>query len=472
MLVGIFGAKVSTRMGVPFLLIFLLTGMIFGTAGVGLQVNDASKTQFFGNIALTVILFFGGFETKISDIRPVLAPGVILSTAGVLLTTLFMGAFFWWFSHFDFQWITLSFPLALLLAATMSSTDSASVFGILRSQRMNLKEGLGPTLELESGSNDPMAYMLTIALIQFIQSGGEGSLWGILGTFVLQFLVGGGLGYLAGRYSAPFLNRLDVGNSSLIPVVLLCGVFLLFSVTSLLGGNGFLAVYMMGILLGNSKLIHKKNILSVFDGLTWLLQIALFIMLGLYVEAERLLVVAPFALISGIFMIFVVRPLATFLCLSFFPNISIKGKVFLSWVGLRGAVPIIFATMPVVEGVQYADEFFSIVFFLTLLSLLVQGSTVPWVAKRLGLYEELVEEVKYFDVEIAQHMGTKMEQRCVKEEMLGNGNRLMDIDLDDSELVVLVRRGDNYMVPKGRLELQPQDILLVVSEEHETMAHI
>lgn len=475
MLAGILSGKIGTKMGVPVLLLFLLTGMIFGTANLGLEVTDTNNAMFFGNIALTIILFLGGFETKISDIRPILGPGIVLSTLGVFLTTFFMGVFFWWLSGIggEWGWISLSLPLALLLSATMSSTDSASVFGILRSQKINLKEGLGPTLELESGSNDPMAYMLTIALIQYIQSGGDGSIWSIVGAFAMQFIIGGGAGYIAGRFAPRLLNKINLGNDSLIPILLLCGVFLVFSATSLLNGNGFLAVYFMGILMGNAKLVHKKSILSVFDGLTWLVQIALFIMLGMYVKAETLLTIAPFALIAGIFMIFVVRPLATFICLAFFPKISFKGKVFLSWVGLRGAVPIIFAMIPVVEQVPYADTFFSIVFFLTLLSLLVQGSTVSWMAKLLGLQEPVVEEESQFDIELGQHMGAKMEERFVTSGMLTAGNRLMDLDtLADNELVILVRRGDNYMVPKGPLELKADDILLIVSEEPQTMAHI
>ena len=245
MLAGILAGKVGTRLGVPALLIFLITGMIFGSAGFGLEYNDTAFTQFAGTIALAVILFFGGFETKVSDIRPVLAPGIMLSTVGVLLTTLFFGAFLYWLGRFSFFTIHLSFPIALLLAATMSSTDSASVFGLLRSQNMHLKEGLKPILELESGSNDPMAYMLTIALIQYITGESSGTGWHILLTFVLQFAVGGLMGYLMGRLSVAFINKMNIDNEALYPITLLCGIFLTYSLTSVLMGNGFLAVYIM-----------------------------------------------------------------------------------------------------------------------------------------------------------------------------------------------------------------------------------
>lgn len=468
MLAGILAGKVGTRLGVPALLVFLITGMLFGSAGLGLEYNDTAQTQFVGTVALAVILFFGGFETKVAQIRPVLGPGIMLSTVGVLLTTLFFGAFLYWLGTFSYFTIHLSFPIALLLAATMSSTDSASVFGLLRSQNMHLKEGLKPILELESGSNDPMAYMLTIALIQFLTGEASGTGWSILLTFVLQFGVGALVGYLMGRLSVLFVNKMNIDNEALYPITLLCAIFLTYSISSLLMGNGFLAVYIMGVVAGNRKLVHRKSIMTVFDGGTWLLQIGLFLILGLYVDAEHLWEVAPFALLAGFFMILVARPLATFLSLSIFPKISFKGKTFLSWVGLRGAVPIIFATYPQMANIEGADTLFSIVFFITLLSLLLQGSTLPMTARLLDLDEEAKEEVSLFGVEIPQHTGAKMEERSVTTAMLSEGHRLMDLDLHEGELVILVRRGDNYIVPKGKLELQTADVLLIVSEDNPT----
>lgn len=464
MLAGILAGKVGTRLGVPALLVFLITGMIFGSSGLGLEYSDTSKTQFLGTVALAVILFFGGFETRIGDIRPVLGPGIMLSTVGVLLTTLFFGGFLYWLGTFDFFTIHLSFPIALLLAATMSSTDSASVFGLLRARNMHLKEGLRPILELESGSNDPMAYMLTIALIQYVTGEGEGSWASIASTFALQFSVGAGLGYLLGRVTTLFLNKINIDNAALYPITLLCAIFLTYSLTALFQGNGYLAVYIMGVVVGNNRLVHKKSIETFFDGMTWLLQIALFIVLGLFVDAKDLIPVAPFALLSGLFMIFFARPLAVHLSLSVFPRISLKGRSFLAWVGLRGAVPIIFATFPMMNNIEGANTLFNIVFFITLLSLLIQGSTLPIVAKWLGLDEEVKKKVSLFGVEIPQHTGTSMEERKVTPAMLDEGNRLMDLNLKEEELVILVRRGENYFVPKGKLEIHSGDILLIVSE--------
>ena len=310
MLAGIMAGKVGTRFGVPALLLFLITGMIFGSSGLGIQYNDAGHTQFVGMIALTVILFFGGLETKFIEIRPILGPGITLSTLGVLLTTVSFGGFLYGMDQLGFAPVHFTFPIALLLAATMSSTDSASVFALLRSKNMHLKEGLRPILELESGSNDPMAYMLTIALIQYVTGGSEGSIGSILLTFLLQFSVGGLLGYAMGWLTVRFLNKANIGNEALYPILLLCAVFLTFSATTLLQGNGYLAVYIMGVFVGNKKVIHKKSIVTFFDGLTWLLQIALFIILGLFVDAHNLLPIAGFALLAGLFMICVARPRA------------------------------------------------------------------------------------------------------------------------------------------------------------------
>ena len=466
MLAGIMAGKVGTRFGVPALLLFLITGMIFGSSGLGIQYNDAGHTQFVGMIALTVILFFGGLETKFTEIRPILGPGITLSTLGVLLTTVSFGGFLYGMDQLGFAPVHFTFPIALLLAATMSSTDSASVFALLRSKNMHLKEGLRPILELESGSNDPMAYMLTIALIQYVTGGSEGSIGSILLTFLLQFSVGGLLGYAMGWLTVKFLNKANIGNEALYPILLLCAVFLTFSATTLLQGNGYLAVYIMGVFVGNKKVIHKKSIVTFFDGLTWLLQIALFIILGLFVDAHNLLPIAGFALLAGLFMIFVARPLAVHLCLVFFPSISMRGRWFLSWVGLRGAVPIIFATYPLMSQVEGAETLFNIVFFITLLSLLIQGSTMPAVARLLKLDEEVKNEVSLFGVEIPQHTGAQMVEREVTNEMLSDGRLLMEIDLREEELVILVRRGDNYMVPKGKLALEVGDILLIVFEQH------
>ena len=305
--VSIVVGKTGYRFGVPTLLLFLMVGMAFGSDGLGIQFHSAKEAQFIGMVALSIILFSGGMDTKFSDIKPVLAQGIVLSTVGVFLTALFAGLFIWWLS--GMSWTNIHFPLisSLLLAATMSSTDSASVFAILRSQKINLKHNLRPMLELESGSNDPMAYMLTVVLIQLTQSANMGAM-GIVGSFMIQFLVGAVAGYLLGKLAILMLNRLNIDNQALYPILLLSFVFFTFSLTDLLGGNGYLAVYIAGVMVGNARIMHRKEINTFMDGLTWLFQIIMFLCLGLLVNPHEMFEVALVALLIGLFMIVVARP--------------------------------------------------------------------------------------------------------------------------------------------------------------------
>ena len=289
--VSIVVGKTGYRFGVPALLLFLVVGMAFGSDGLGFQFHSAQTAQFIGMVALSIILFSGGMDTKFTEIRPILTPGIVLSTVGVLLTALFTGLFIWWISGMSWSNIYLPLTTSLLLASTMSSTDSASVFAILRSQKMNLKYSLRPMLELESGSNDPMAYMLTIVLIQFLQSSGMGA-GAILGSFAVQFLVGAAAGYGLGKLAILILNKINVDNQALYPILLLSFVFFTFAITDRLHGNGYLAVYIAGIMVGNNKIMYRKEIATFMDGLTWLFQIIMFLMLGLLVNPHEMLEIA------------------------------------------------------------------------------------------------------------------------------------------------------------------------------------
>ena len=302
-------SKTGYRFGIPTLLLFLLVGMMFGSDGLGLQFNSAEDAQFIGMMALSIILFTGGMETKFTDIKPVLKEGIVLSTVGVLLTTLLTGLFIFYISGWNSTNIELTFMVSLLLAATMSSTDSASVFSLLRSQKMNLKENLRPMLELESGSNDPMAYMLTIVLIQVISSGSSLSIGLLIKDLFVQFLIGGALGYSMGRFMSWLTNKIGLSNSSLYSILLLSMVFITFTATDMLKGNGYLAVYIAGVVVGNMKLSYRKEINTFMNGLTWLFQIIMFITLGLLVNPHEMLDTAVVALLIGVFMIVVARPL-------------------------------------------------------------------------------------------------------------------------------------------------------------------
>lgn len=462
--ISILISKTGYRFGIPTLLLFLLVGMLFGSDGLGLQFNSAEDAQFIGMIALSIILFTGGMDTKYSDIRPVLKQGILLSTVGVLLTTLLTGLFIFYISGWDDTNIELSLMASLLLAATMSSTDSASVFNLLRSQKMNLKENLRPMLELESGSNDPMAYMLTIVLIQVLSSGDALSTGLLLRDLLVQFLIGGAVGYSMGRLMSWLINKIGLSNSSLYSILLLSMVFMTFIATDLLKGNGYLAVYISGIVTGNAKLVHRKEINTFMDGLTWLFQIIMFITLGLLVNPHELLDTAAVALLIGGFMIVVARPVSVFACLLPFRNFSVRARLFVSWVGLRGAVPIIFATYPVITNVADSHRLFNIVFFITLLSLIVQGMTISSVARWLKLDLPLRKEGNEFGVELPEEIDSQLHDITLTEAMLRNGNRLADMDIPRGSLVMLVKRGNEFLIPNGQMHLQAGDKLLFITE--------
>ena len=462
--VSILVGKTGYRFGVPSLLLFLLVGMLFGSDGLGLQFHNAAEAQFIGMVALCVILFSGGMDTGLRHIRPILAPGIVLSTVGVLLTALLTGLFIWWLS--GMSWSNIYFPLttSLLLAATMSSTDSASVFAILRSQKINLKHNLRPMLELESGSNDPMAYMLTIVLIQLSASAGMG-VGELALSFVVQFAVGALSGYVLGRLAVLMLNRLNIDNQALYPILLLAFVFFTYSFTDLLAGNGYLAVYLAGIVVGNHKIKHRREVLTFMDGLTWLGQIIMFLCLGLLVNPHEMLDVAVVATLIGVFMIVVGRPLSVLLCLlPFGRRFTWRSRLFVSWVGLRGAVPIIFATYPVVENVPGAGMIFNIVFFITIISLIVQGTTVSAMARWLNLSAPMPKEGNDFGVELPDEIDSSLSDTTVTADMLTAGDTLKDFHLPPHTLVMIVKRDDSYLVPNGSLRLRPGDKLLLISQ--------
>ncbi|MDR1331919.1 MAG: potassium/proton antiporter [Tannerella sp.] len=471
LLVSIIAGKTGYRFGVPILVLFLGVGMAFGNDGFGLQFSSPGVAQFIGVLALNSILFSGGMDTKYHEIKPVIVQGVVLATLGVLLTALITGFFIFLLTKHVFTSVTFSLLGAMLLASVMSSTDSASVFAILGSKGLALKERLRPLLELESGSNDPVAYLLTITFIQWLQIG-ENSFWAITGMLAMQLLIGAVLGYLFGRLSVKIINKINLNNESLYPVLMLALLYLIFSVTTALQGNGYLAVYISGLVIGNSKFVHKKTAKKFMDGMAWLFQIVMFLTLGLLVNPTELLPIAGIGLAISLLMIFVSRPLAVWLCLLPFGKMSSKAKHYVSWVGLRGAAPILFATYPWTASVENAQTIFNIVFFVTLVSLLVQGTTVPVVARWLGLAGESkpAKKLSTFDVELSDDIKSSMSEIMLTEEHLSHGNRIMDMPIPEKTLVVMVKRGDSYFVPQGSTLLEPGDILLVISDNERSLS--
>lgn len=441
--------------------------MLFGSDGLGIQFNDPHIAQFVGMIALNVILFSGGMDTKFSDIRPVIYSGITLATLGVLLTAFITGFFIYYLTQSFANLVTLTLLEALLLASVMSSTDSASVFGILRSKGLSLKEKMQPLLEFESGSNDPMAYLLTITFMQLITTPQSGNIWSIGGFFLYQLLAGALFGYLLGRLFIWILNKINLQNVSLYPVLLIAICFFIFALTNDLQGNGYLAVYIGGLMIGNAKFTQKHSSKRFFDGLTWLFQIIMFLSLGLLVNPRELLPIAGIGLLISVFLIFVARPIAVFLCLLPFKNISLNARIFTSWVGLRGAVPIIFATYVLTADIEKSSIIFNIVFFVTIVSLLLQGTTIPTVAKWLGLSQKPEERpvLSEFDIEFSEEISSILKEVTVEPHILAQGNRIKDIVLPSNTLVVMVKRNEQYLVPTGSTELFSGDVLLLISDE-------
>lgn len=467
--VAVLAGKVAYRLGTPALLLFLGVGIFFGYDI--LSFNSPELTQFMGMIALSIILFSGGMDTKFSEIRSVMLPGIILSTVGVLLTAVILAGFIYGIS--PLLGVGLSFPLALLLASSISSTDSASVFSILRTKKQGLSENLRPLLELESGSNDPVAYILVVLLVGMLSPNAQSINAGAsVVLFIVQMLVGTLAGYGFGRAAVWVINKINISNASLYSVLLLAFVFLTFSFTTLIQGNGFLAVYIAGLVVGNRKIVHKRSLVTFFDGITWLVQIIMFIMLGLLVNTRSLL--NPSVLILGgavaLFITLVARPIAVHMCLLPFRKFSEKARLYVSWVGLRGAVPIIFATYPLVEDVPSAELIFNVVFVVTIISLTLQGTTVSGMANTLGVAR--TEKESSFGDAFQDRMKSAFTEVDVNDQMLATGSSLSKITLPAHTLVIMVCRDGDYFVPQGGTELQVGDKLLILSDRNdELQAH-
>ena len=474
---SIFTDKIGYKFGIPALLLFLAVGMLFGPDGLGKLINEdgvgymlnVGSAQAIGTIALCIILFSGGLDTKLSDIRPVIAPGLTLATIGVLLTMLITGVII----YFLFGWFSaiaaVSLPIAMLMASTMSSTDSASVFSILRTNGIGLKHNLRPLLELESGANDPMAYVLTTTLIGVVTAtGGSVTALTVVQDIVVQLVMGAVMGFLFGKGIVRLMRRSQLGNESLYPIMVLTACIFIFSATYYLKGNTYLAVYIGGLVIGNSKFTRKRQTRSFFDGLTWLSQLVVFLVLGLMVRPHELfqLEVILAGLIISVVMMFISRPLSVFLCMIPHKNYRTNDKLLLSWVGLKGAVPIIFAILCKANEVPNADLIFNIVFLCTLLSLIVQGSSLSAMARKLRLTMPPQEQKKlqYFDIDLPEEVESVATEMEVSEEMLVNGNTLKDIKFETQLLVIMVRRGEDFFVPTGVSELEVGDQLLMISD--------
>src|SRR5690606_33643316 len=461
---SILAGKAGYKFGVPVLLLFLAVGMVFGSDGFGIEFNNIQLAQAISSIALCIILFSGGMDTKYKDVEPIVPQGLILATVGVFLTALFTGGAVWMILGFTVQSAAIGFLTSFLLAATMSSTDSASVFSILRSKGLRLKNNLKPLLELESGSNDPMAYVLTITLIGMVGLESDPDYLSAAINLITQLIIGAIAGYIFGRLAVYIINIIRLENKSLYPILVFTFCIFIFSITYFLNGNGYLAVYVGGLVIGNSRFVYKRSSLNFFDGMAWMSQLIMFLTLGLLINPSELVPVIIPGLIISFIMIFITRPLSVFICLAPFRKMSLADKTFISWVGLRGAVPIIFAIMVLASDVPNARLMFNIVFFCTLVSLVVQGTTLSKVAQWLNLDEppgDEVKELKNFDVEFSDEIKSVTSEIRLTENSLLNGNHLLDLGLPEKTIVVMVKRDGKYFVPNSETPLYEDDMLLV-----------
>lgn len=463
--ISVLAGKTTFRLGIPTLIMFVAVGMLAGSDGIGkISFDNPAIAQFIGIVALNFILFSGGFETDWSSVKPVFGQALSLSVFGVFLTAAFLGIFIWWVTDFTiFE--------GLLLGSIVSSTDAAAVFSILRSKNLALKGHIRPTLEFESGSNDPMAYILTIVFMSLIQNP-EKSVWSMVPLFFQQLLIGGAFGFIFGYAGKYVINRIKLDYEGLYPVLMITLMFLTYSVTTSLHGNGFLAVYISAIYLGNQDLLHKRTIIKMYDGLAWLMQIVLFLTLGLLVFPSHIVPVIGIGLIISACLIFLVRPLAVFICLAPF-KIKARVKWFYSWVGLRGAVPIVFATFPLMAGLENADMIFNIVFFISLTSVIIQGASIPKVAKWLHVsLPARVKAVTPADILLAESFNTAMAEVILSPDNSAVGMKIIDLRFPPNARIALLKRDEKYLIPDGLTELKSGDKLLVIAGTKEILSSV
>ena len=457
LVLSVLASKAAARLGVPTLLLFLALGMAAGSEGVGgIWFDYPRAAQAAGVVALIYILYAAGLDTKAQDFRLQMWPAISLATIGVLFSCVLMAVFARYLLGF-------SWAEGALLGAVVSSTDAAAVFSVLRAKRTNLKPGLRHLLEAESGSNDPMAVFLTFAAIAAIQHP-RTSFMSYIGQFVLEMGVGGCVGYFGGKLVATAINRMRLQWDGLYPVLSIGLVLFLFTACVAVKGNGFLAVYLAGLVVGNTTLIHRRSLLLFHDGIAWLLQIAMFLILGLQVFPSQLLPVVKSGLLVTLFLAVVARPLSVFAALVPF-DFSLREQVFIAWAGLRGAAPIILAIFAVTSSVQHASTIFNTVFFVAVLSVAVQGTTVDQVAKRLGVTEPELRPhrlpLRYDATELPNRAAAEFE---VSPGSIADNNRIVDLPLRRGTLILLVVRNGEHVVPDGSTILRSGDVVQILTD--------
>lgn len=451
LLASVVSSRLSSKLGIPSLILFLGLGMLAGSEGLGqIDFTDTHLAHDIGYIALILILFSGGLDTPWSALKGVLAEGLSLATVGVAVTAALVGVF-------GVYVLQLSWLEALLLGSIVASTDAAAVFGVLRGRGLRLKHRLVPALELESGSNDPMAVFLTVTLTALIASPGANPLH--LGlAFIWQMAAGAGFGWLLGRATHWVINRVRLDYDGLYPAVTIASAFVTYGGVSLLGGNGFLAVYICALTLGSRPFVHRLSLIQFHDGAAWLMQIVVFLCFGLLVFPSHLAAVVWPSLALAAFLVLFARPVAVLLSLPF-SRMKWRDKGFISWVGLRGAVPIILATIPLNAGLDKAGYIFNVVFFVVVVSVLVQGTSIEFVARKLKVLAKVKPEPKEMPTSRA------MIEVEVLRDSRAAGRRVVDLQLPPTALLVVLHRGEEAMLPKGSTEIFPGDRVLIATRK-------
>lgn len=451
---SVLASKASAKLGIPALVLFIALGMFAGSEGPGgIPFTDAALTQSIGTTALAFILFAGGLDSHWPAVKPILWRGIALSTIGVLASTGLVALFAHQFLGFDML-------ESLLLGAIVSSTDAAAVFGVLRTGNIQLKRRLVPLLEFESGTNDPMAVFLTVSLIGLSQNPERNPL-ALAPSFLLSMGVGSVVGIAVGHAAVWLINRINLEYDGLYPAITSAALFLAFGGAHLISGSGFLAVYILGLVMGSRTFLHKIGLVQFHDGVAWLMQITMFLALGLLVFPSQLLMVIGAGLSLSLFLILFARPVSVFLSLPLARKMKKRERLFVSWAGLRGAVPIILATFPLLAGIPKAGLIFNLVFFVVLTSVVFQGTTLVAVAKLLG--------VVLPDTHVTPDAALVGESNLVRvvlpEGSSLAGKRVVELGLPATALIVLLQRGKQPYIPRGATVLRVGDELLVATRK-------
>lgn len=455
LIICITSTKVLYKFGVPMLFIFIVLGMLFGSDGlVGIYFDNFELTKQLCSLALVFIMFYGGFGTKWKLAKPVATPSILMSSLGVIITAGLTGLF----CHLV---VKTSMLEGLLIGTIVASTDAASVFAVLRAQKLNLKGSLASFLEVESGSNDPIAYMSTLIILSMMENGGALSLSIVVPLVIKQILFGLVIGLLLAKVTVFILRHANFEIEGFYAILVTAITILSYSLSEFLGGNGYLSVYITGIIIGNSKIPKKKSMFHFFDGISWIMQIGLFFILGLLSFPSKIPYVTGTAISISLFMIFIARPLATFLILSPF-KFTVKEKLLISWVGLRGAASVVFAIFAVTYGVNIENDIFHIIFFIALFSVVIQGTLIPTLANKLDLVnnEEEGSVLKTF-TDYTEEINSELLEFTITEESNLKNKMIMDANIPEEILIVMIKRGNQVLVPKGSVLIKEGDKLVL-----------